>query len=763
MKNCRASIRPSLFTALVCAILIPWTSAQAQQQRYLAEITKSAEKGWRDYPRLIEEWKQRYKPSILWGYDSPSHPVYLASTLAFLYEVTQDRSYAVKTAQILESYGDLRNIVPEDYWKTRAEYAIVRPAISNFFFIAPYVRAYMRIRNSDVLTAPQRTKIERDVAGSIDFLFHFPEWGTHNRAILRSEAMMYGVLAMPNHPHASKWKKMAEVIASDNLREWEIEDASLYQPVWLLSLFTYAEATKQEEALRSPIMMYYMKYFTKLIAPIGAVPEFGDARWESGWEGLRFVPVFEKGAAMFRDPEVKWAAQSVFETAVSTKDTLSILDAYSLSDAYRWLDETVVPKRPTSLSEPVLDDIVGKKIVFRNGWEDASTYLLLNYRDEGDGGWLHREFLRQTISVEEEKMHHGNADENSICLLMNKGSVLLTDADYRDALPSGAYGAWRQDYFHNRVVVRPEKKDRYQTLLEFVRNSGAYRPVRTQKIDFLNLQDVEMSRTRLIDEPLGYASDRIIAYDKEEDFFVVIDAVKILRSGYYTLANLWHTQRILKQGERYFDIATDSIGRHKFPTGRSLLVYFPESVGKTIGTEPIRRSHQDETALYQTISSHYKAGDLEFFVTVLIPHDRNEPLDRYLAKAKMAPVSAPAQAVALTIQRNRGVATLGVKLDLEMEIARENIRPRYTYEKGKVRYGDFETDGHFLFATVSEKTISYSVSNVLKLSYRNQSLHEALPNTHGLQLDGAPDRVGFVKWRWWEDTVPVPSTAKSRK
>jgi hypothetical protein len=30
---------------------------------------------------------------------------------------------------------------------------------------------------------------------------------------------------------------------------------------------------------------------------------------------------------------------------------------------------------------------------------------------------------------------------------------------------------------------------------------------------------------------------------------------------------------------------------------------------------------------------------------------------------------------------------------------------------------------------------------------------EALPNTHGLQLDGAPDRVGFVKWRYWEDKV----------
>jgi hypothetical protein len=43
------------------------------------------------------------------------------------------------------------------------------------------------------------------------------------------------------------------------------------------------------------------------------------------------------------------------------------------------------------------------------------------------------------------------ADENSIALLMNNGSVLLSDGGYRDYMPSGSYGAFRQDYFHNRL------------------------------------------------------------------------------------------------------------------------------------------------------------------------------------------------------------------------------------------------------------------------------------------------------------------------
>jgi hypothetical protein len=39
--------------------------------------------------------------------------------------------------------------------------------------------------------------------------------------------------------------------------------------------------------------------------------------------------------------------------------------------------------------------------------------------------------------------------------------------------------------------------------------------------------------------------------------------------------------------------------------------------------------------------------------------------------------------------------------------------------------------------------------------YRDQVLLEALPNTFGLQLDGAAPRTGFAKWRKWEDVVKV--------
>ncbi|MCK5573248.1 MAG: hypothetical protein KAJ12_10825, partial [Bacteroidetes bacterium] len=527
---------------LVILVALCTQCAVAQKSVYLEEIQKAAEKGWADYPRIIEEWKRNTRESVLWGYNSPGFPIYLAATLAFLYEETGERQYAEQAATLLTEYGSLREAVPEGYARTRIEYENGLPSVSNFFFLPPYVRAYLRIRGSGVMDEDTRERIEEELAGSIDFVFRFPEWGAHNRAMLRAEAMTYAYLAMPDNPGAPRWRQMAETIALDNLMHWEIEDASNYNPVWLHAMFSFAEATDRPEVYTSPMMRYYYEYYAKLICPSGTIPDYGDAVWNSASGGLRFAAIFEKGAAVYKDPLYKWAASTILASVKAHRDTIGVSEAYHLSDAYRWADEHVPSGKPTSLSQEVLEDVIGKKVVFRDGWEPTSTYLLLNYRDEGDGGWLDRRYLRQTISVEEEKMHHGHSDENSIVTLMSKGSLLLHDAGYRDGLPSGQYGAWRQDYFHNRLVARKDKRDKTQRLLEFLRNSGAYRQVRTHQVDYASLKDVDMSRTRLLDQKLGYQWDRIVVYVRDPGYFIVIDGVKVLRSDYYTFANLWHAQ-----------------------------------------------------------------------------------------------------------------------------------------------------------------------------------------------------------------------------
>lgn len=749
MRDCFGGKRLGMTLCLMVGFLVLSNTAPAQKALYFAEIEKSTAKCWRSLPSELEAWKKNPNHSVLWGYNPPGTPVYLAATCGYLYSLNHNEVYAQRALQLLAEYGNLRKTLPADFASSRAEYAHGVPPFTNFFFIAPFAQAYLAVRDSRSATPALRAAIEHDLAECVDFVYTFPEWGSHNRAMLRALGFLLGAQAIPHHPHVHQWTRMAEAIAADNLQSWEVEDATVYHPVWLHALLRYAEAADKPQVHSSVFLRYYLEYFAHLISPAGLVPDFGDAFWESSLEALRFVAVFERGAAVFRDPTFRWAAATLLATSRTRTDTVNIAAAYHLCDAHRWTDESVATKAPQTGSEEVLEDVIGKKVVFRNGWDDRSTYLLLNYRDEGEGGWMSRNYLRNTLTVEEEKMHHGHADENSISLLMHNGSVLLHDAGYRDGLPSGPYGSWRQDYFHNRLVVRSNKRDPHQGVLEFVRNSGAYRPVETHKIDFVRLRDVDMSRTRVSESFPGYDWDRIVVYVRSQGVFVIFDAVKATRSDYLTLTSFWHGQQVQRIRDGVYTITVDSLQALQLPQRSALRVEFLERTAKSEGVEPISRHGQNEYALYQSTSSQYKTGDIEVFVTVLTPFDRGSRLED-LPRASLLPTSMPSRAVAIRLDSGGHTLLIAAKLDLESEIARENIRPRYQYELGRTTYGEFETDAHFFVADEAGNSPRFSAVNVLKVYHRGKEVMSAQPNTHALQPDGSPDRVGISKWRIFE-------------
>jgi hypothetical protein len=187
----RIQLLPSFSIKLIlitgCLILFSFSSqAQTLKSDYLNLIKIAADAGWADHAASIERWKKAPNHHELWGYDSPGGPIYLADLLGYLYQETRDRSYAEKACDILAGYGDLREIYSREMAARRVEYSEGVPAISNFFIMPPYSRSYMRIRESGVLDAKAKSKIEDALAGSLDFIFRFPEWGAHNRAMLRA-------------------------------------------------------------------------------------------------------------------------------------------------------------------------------------------------------------------------------------------------------------------------------------------------------------------------------------------------------------------------------------------------------------------------------------------------------------------------------------------------------------------------------------------------------------------------------------------------
>lgn len=737
---------------------------------YLEYAREAADYTWQNYDRVIQRWKEGFDPENVFGYRPPGGLLEMSVVYAYLYRQEQNPEHAARAKSILLSYSGYRSAFPEWAREKRPDYGNGVPMLPDFFTVMRFLRAYDTLKATGIFSREEIQTIEKDIAHSMAYVLQTQEWGPMNRAALRAESLAWAMRALPDHPDADKWEMQRKALGDDNWGNWQIEDATIYHGVWLYALLGYANALgKMDELLDTPEMYYYTHYFLQLMAPAGMIPDFGDANWMSNWP--RFLVFFEAAANHFKNPRLKWAAATIARKFIDFSTPQNIGLAYQLLDCYLWGGDDIPIRMPTSMTSEVMEDVQGKKIVFRNGWDPDSTYLLLNYRDEGDGGLNFRDYLRDTIPVEEEKMTHGHADENSIVLLMSGGSVLLHDGGYRDYMPSGPYGAYRQDYFHNRLCVRQEKiwmgqkqgEFRYsirdeipgQGILDFLHNAGSYRRVRTQKVDFLSLDDFDYSRTRVLDDRMGYAWDRVIAYVKDPELYVVFDVFKSLEEGYFTTVNLWHTRKILARGEHWYDAVYDRIQNNDLPTKKNLLIVFPATHFRLEGTEPETRHYQEEILIHQTAAQHFELGETIGFVTVLIPHPEGESPREWLDDVHAIQTEPRRAGLGVEIDRGNRKVVIGIKTDLRMDITRDWRRPRYTYEAGKIVFGEFETNGDFLFASIGGDKLAYTIVNLTKAFFQNRSLFEAKSSFYGLAFDASPDKGGLGKLRYWRDEIDI--------
>jgi hypothetical protein len=761
--------------AQVAAVQRPNLAPAIPRDRYLQYARAAADSTWDRQGEILKQWRATFDPESPFGYRAPGGLIDMALIYSYLFEKDGNPVHAERAKSVLLTYGDYRSQFPDWAAKKRPDYSNGVPALPDFFVVMRFVRAYDTLHRLGKLTAAEVNTVESLVAHSMDYLLQTSEWGAMNRTILRAESLAWAVRAMKNHPRVAAYETQRRALGDDNWGNWEIEDATIYHGVWVYSLLGYAEALgRMDDLFKTPTFYYYTHYFLNLMSPASVVPDFGDAQWTSNWQ--HFLVFFEAAAARLNEPKMKWAAQTIAAKFIDFKNPVSAGLGCFLLDAYRWGRDDVASTPPTDLSMQVMEDVQGKKIVFRNGWKPDSTYLLLNYRDEGDGGLNFRDYLRDSIPVEEEKMTHGHADENSIVLLMSGESVLLHDGGYRDYMPSGPFGAYRQDYFHNRLVVRPEKifmgqktgEIRYSTkdavpaqpLFEFLRDAGSYRPIRTQKVDFLALPEFDYSRTRLIDDGWGYDADRVVVYVKDPEMFVVFDIFKSRTEEYFTLANLWHTRRILARGEHWYDTVYDAIGAAKLTAERQLLIHFPHTSYRIEGVEPLKRHYQDEQTIYQMTASHFEPTHTAGFVTVLIPHGKDQSPASLADRVHFVETIPERTGMAVTVEAGNRVITIGAKNDLRMDIARDNRRPRYVYEKGKIAYGALETDGDLVFASEEKGELSFTIVNMTRAQRGGQVLFQNGQSFHGLPFDASNDTGGVDKVRYWRDKVKIDARGK---
>jgi len=716
------------------------------QSQYLHHIEQAAAFLRTNYDQKLLEWRENFNSDDILARDYPRFTFVSATFEAFLFQLTGKTLHAqpakkalLQLREIIEWYpsafGPYRKHDSYGYWKTV-------PAVPP--------EAYACLKGTEVLSSEEEQLVEGWLAEYAERFFEVHEWGAHNRALWVTRDFARIIQLLPEHPSNQRWKKKCLHLLKTSWGNWSIEDAQIYLPLWLSKMMHIADILEIPGLFKEYNMLYYLNYFLHLMAPHGMVTDFGDARWQECWHW--YLTCFERGAKEYQNEEFKWAAARIYETKARSAQPEEIEIDFPF--LYQCCDDSIGIQPPSASSRMVLDELAGKKIVFRNGWEPESSFLMLNYKGDQDYGRCDRDYLRQSINVIAEKMHHGHTDENAICLLMSQGSVLLNDAGYRVTLTNGQY---RADFYHNRLSIRNEPPNPTEPLLNSLHKRAWYHPTRTEKIHFFNYEKWDYSRTRVKRAEEGWEWDRAIIYLKVEDIFVIIDRVLVLKDCFLNVNNLFHTQQLLNVGDNWFDTRFNDIAGWKNPTNRRLLVWFLPQVGMKVSCEELQRNHALNRTMYQSLSSDFQTGDIIPFVTILIPHSPDQKCEDLIARIKELPCSLFPKGVGIMLVTATGPLHICFKCDLEMDLIKEEIRPKYNYQLGKLNFGNIiETDARLLLLEENKAAVHYGFAEASKIHFKNQlifevpSLQPSIYHPNGDFL-----HLSQPRWDWWEDQAKI--------
>lgn len=636
--------------------------------------------------------------------------------------------------------------------------------VETIFSFTPVLRGLYLI-GQEAFTQKEWKRLEILCYAEINHIFRDCEWGRHNRATLRAIALLLFAKLFPAHACATRCLKLADMLFEDSLGNWSIEDATSYLGLWLNSIAEYTQYRGVWNFRIAEILSYYCHYYTAMLLPSGGLPEFGDTRFDSGTSSCLSLGAMELMAKRHHDGTLKYAIERQYRNMVQNR-TMDNGVQYErgMTNAFVWADDSILPEEPPLLSCEVLDELVGKKVVFRNGWQKSDTYLLYNYRDVGPYGKLTRDYLQNTIPVHAEKPHHGHADEQSICALCAGGAVLLRDGGYRDSFTTD--GHYRADFYHNRLVMRTGRMLRKDGFLEYAKNIGDYLPVRTEKLFFHPFASAEVVKTRLYDDFHCADADRHILYLKAAQLFVVIDTVHPHKAQEMTTGVMYHAEHISPVEPGVYRVRAETMEGlthfHRYPcdlqernAAQSLCIAFAgENV--SCSTEAQRRNYRQETALSCFTSRYYGADEYHSYVSLLIP-ETGETAEKVEAqRARALAIVHSVRTEHTYMGRNLTIQlcadglnyTIGIQCDDQLCIEDKNLRPTYAYDVGRASYGSFTTDAKFL---VSDGR-TYGMLDGSRVDYNGKTLFAAYPNRCN-QMDFVTVKQRAGTWGSYEDAL----------
>ncbi|MBN2852035.1 MAG: heparinase II/III family protein [Clostridia bacterium] len=724
-----------------------------KKEYYLNYVKQSSLIGSETYDEAIVKWKEQFDADFMFGYTSPgniSNQIHLES---IEYRISKDRKKAESIRYYLLQPMELCSIFPEEVRKQRIEYKRGVPLMEPLFQLHAYINGYTEILESGVLSNEDISVIKETIIRSIIPLVSCPEWGAHNRSMLRASALAQAYEAVGECEDTKGWIELADYLAEESMGRWSIEDASHYIPLWLFACVMYAKYRNiEDEYYSKPQTKYYFDYITHLICPDGRIPGFGDAWFHSNWQ--IWMALLEMGATKYKCGKMKKAAELIgLYGDIKANHTISPGIGNYMAYAYKWADDSVEPEALDFGSEEVLDELVGKKIAFRN----EGTYFLYNYRDEGYYGYIPRRYLRTSIPVKAEKMHHGHGDENSIVTLVKDGDILLHEGGYRDRLPNGKY---RADMYHNKLSFREGLKDKSSSTYDKLHDDGYYKHVDTEKLHFQSFSEIDYLRTRNYYRPFNLVWDRSVTYLKKDEVFIIVDYVKHNQDNELTIVNNIHVEKADLISEGVYETFVDTIKRGQNDTSPyqnkkeySLLVEFIRNK-ENCTLETIRRNHGEAAMLSEVVSKSYQKGETEIFVTILTIKKRSEESENIAGRLTVEKVVGDNEAVSL-VYKGSDTIYLTSKLDLDHGINEyeEDRAPAYDWESGKINYGTMTTDADFSYLIDGEKK-KYGFINGCRVYYNDKEIFATPRYTSRDFLLEFFKEIDH-KWRAWSGEVTI--------
>ena len=722
-----------------------------KKQDYLSYIEKAIVIGRDSYDEGIKKWQEQFDSDYMFGYTSPGIIACQIHIESIKYRIEKDINVAKNIRKYLLHPLELCSIFPEEIRKSRIEYKRGVPLMEPLFQLHAYINGYEDIKESNVLSEEDTSIIKETIIRSIIPLIHCPEWGAHNRSMLRASAIVQAYNAVGECEDTKDWIQLADYLAEESMGRWSIEDASHYIPLWLFACIMYAKHRGiEDEYYAKPQTKYYFDYITHYICPDGRIPGFGDSSFHSDWQ--LWLACIEMGATKYKCGKMKKAADLICEYGMKKQNnTVSLGIGTYYAYAYKWSDDNVELEQLNFKSEEVLDELVGKKIAFRSN----GTYMLYNYRDEGYYGYIPRKYLRTSIPVKAEKMHHGHGDENSIVTLVKDENILLHEGGYRDRLPNGKY---RADMYHAKLSFREGLQSDKDTTYDKLHDDGYYKHVDTEKLHFQSFEDIDYLRTRNYYKPLDLIWDRSITYIKKDDAYIIVDWVDNNKDNEITIVNNIHTQfaNELKEGvyESYIDTIQKGMGDknpYKNKKDYSLLVEFITNPKNTT-SEQIRRNFGKATMLSEVVSKSYKKGDREIFVTLLTIKKRNEDNNKHIEKLEIENIVGNKEAISVIYNGSEKVfITNKLNLDYALSPYKEDRAPAYDWESGKIEYGAITTDADFSYIIKSNK-IKYGMINGCRVYFNGNNIYSSPRYTSRDFLLETFKEIDH-KWRAWSGEV----------